>query len=57
MGGYISKFKPLYTALLHSIKLSGYRIGIKFHKDALAVRQKNYETNIANVCTVYDLDA
>ena len=57
MGGYISKFKPLYTALLHSIKLSGYRIGIKFHKDALAVRQNNYETNIANVCTVYDLDA
>ena len=32
-GVYTSKFKPLYTAFLHSIKLSGYRIRIKFDKD------------------------
>ena len=32
-----SKIKPLYTAFLHSINHSGYRIGIKFDKDPLAV--------------------
>ena len=30
---YNSKLKPLYTVFLHSIKLSGYKIGIKFDKD------------------------
>ena len=29
-GVYTSKLKPLDTAFLHSIKLSGYRIRIKF---------------------------
>ena len=28
-----SKFKPLHTALLHRIKLSTYKVGIKFNKD------------------------
>ena len=31
-GAYNSKLKPLYTAFLHSIKLSEYRIGINFDK-------------------------
>ena len=34
-GVYNSKLKPLYTAFLHSIKLSGYKMGIKFDKDPL----------------------
>ena len=33
---YNSKFKPLYTAFLHRIELSGYKTGIKFDKDPLA---------------------
>ena len=48
-GVYTSKFKPLYTAFLHSIKLFRYRKGIKFDKDALDVEQGNYATNIVNV--------
>ena len=28
-GVYTSKLKPFYTALLDSIKLSGYKVGIK----------------------------
>ena len=32
-----SKLKPLYTSFLNSIKLSKYRIGIKFDKYPLAV--------------------
>ena len=47
---------PLYTAFLHSIKLSGYRIEIKFDKDPLALEQSNYLTKIVNVYIVYYLD-
>ena len=54
---YNSKLKPLYTAFLHSIKISGYKMGIKFDKDHLAVEQNNYMTKIINVYTVYDLAA
>ena len=32
---YNSKRKHLYTPFLHSIKLSKYRVGIKFDKDPL----------------------
>ena len=39
-GIYISKFKPFHNALLHRIKLFGYRMGIEFDKDSLAVEQK-----------------
>ena len=53
---YNSELKPLYTALLHCIKLSGYRMGIKFKKDSLSVEQNNYFAKIANVYIVYDLD-
>ena len=44
--------KPLY-----SIKLSGYRNGIKVDKDPLAVEQNNYLTKIVNFYIVYDLEA
>ena len=40
-GLYTSKLKPLYTAFLHSIKLFGYRIGIKFDKDPLATTKQD----------------
>ena len=57
MAVYNSKLKPLYTAYLHSIKLSGYGIEIKFDKDPLAVEQKNYLTKFVNVYIVSELDA
>ena len=56
-GVYNSKLKPLYTAFLNSIKLTGYKIGTKFNKDALAIEQNNYLTKIVNVYIVYDLAA
>ena len=52
-----SKLKPLYTTFLNSIRLSGYRILIKFDKHALSVDQNNYLTKIVNIYIVYDLDA
>ena len=51
-GVFNSKLKPLYTTLSHyiqSIKLSGYRIGIKIGTDLLAVEQSNYMRKIVNV--------
>ena len=54
---YNSKLKPLYTAFLHSIKISGYRIRTKFDKDPLCVEQNNYLTKILNFYIFYDLDA
>ena len=56
-GVHNSKLKPLYTTFLHSIKLSGYKTGIKFDKNPLAVEQNNYLTKIVNVYIVYDLEA
>ena len=53
-GVFSSKLKPLYSSFLNSIKLSEYRIGIKFDKYPLAVEQKNYLTKIVNVYIVYD---
>ena len=38
-------------------KLSGYKVGIKFDKDALAVERNNYLTKIVKFYIVYDLDA
>ena len=37
-----SKLKQLYTAFLHSKKVSGYGMGIKVDKDSLALEQNNY---------------
>ena len=41
--------------LIHSIKLSRYRMRIKFYKDALAVEPNNYLSKIENVYIVNDL--
>ena len=46
----------MYTASLNSIKLSEYKIGIKFDKDRLAVEQNNYLAKIVNIYIFYDLD-
>ena len=48
-----SKDKLLYTAFLHSIKISENRIEIKFDKDPLAVEQKIYWRKIVNFYIVY----
>ena len=53
---YASKLKPFYTAFLHSIKLSGYKVGIKLGKNTLAVERNNYDTKIVNAYIVYDLN-
>ena len=55
-GVYISNFKTLYTAFLHSIKLSGYSMRIKFDKGSLKVEYNNYWTKFVNVYIVYDWD-
>ena len=52
-----SKPNPLYNAFLHRIKLSEYKIGIKFDKDPLSIEQNKYSTKVVNVYVVYDLDA
>ena len=39
-GVYVSTLKSLNTDFLQSIKISAYRMGIKFDKDPLAVEQK-----------------
>ena len=43
--------------LLSDIKLSRYKMGIKFDKDPLALEQNNYARKIVNVNIVQDLDA
>ena len=47
-GVHHSKLKPLCAAFLHSIKLSEFKMGIKFDKDSLAVEQNNYLTKNVN---------
>ena len=42
---------------MHSIKLSAYRMRIKFDEDPLAVEQNNCITKIVNMYIVYDSDA
>ena len=46
--------EPLYTAFLLCIKLSEYRMGIKFYKDPLVVEHNNFAGKIVNVYIVYD---
>ena len=41
-GVFNSKFKPLYTAFLNSMKICECRIGITFDKDTLAIEKNNY---------------
>ena len=52
-----SKLKPLYTAFLSSVKLCGYKMGIKCDQDPLAAEQINYLTKTVNVYIVFDLAA
>ena len=54
---YNTKVKSHYTALVHSIKLSGDKIGITFDKDPLASEQNNYLSKFVNVYIVYELEA
>ena len=44
-----------YTAFFHSIRLSVYKMEIKFDRDLLAVEQNNYLIKIINVYIVYVL--
>ena len=48
--------KSLYTAFLHSVKPSKYRIGIKIDEDLLAVEKKCL-TKTVNTSIVSDLHA
>ena len=41
---------------MHSIKISGYRIGTQFDNSVLAVKQNKYVTRIVNAYIVYNLD-
>ena len=41
---------------MRSIKLSGYRMRIKFDNSVLAIEQNNYATKIVNAYVVYDSD-
>ena len=52
-----SKLQSLCTAFLLSMKLSGYRMGIKFDKDPLVVEQNIYLTKVVIVGIVRHLDA
>ena len=54
---YISNLRQLYTAFLHSIKLSGYSMRIKFDRHTLAVEENNYTAEIVNTYIAYDLHA
>ena len=56
-GLYSSTLSPQYTYFLHSMKLFGYKIGIKFVKDPLLVEQSKNTTDIVNAYIVYELDA
>ena len=51
---YSSKSKPLYTDFLNSIKISGFRMRMKFDQDYLNVEQNSYK--VVKVYIVYDLD-
>ena len=53
-GVFNSKLKPLYTAFLHSIRLSEYRIWIRFDNDHLVLEENNYLSKIVNVYIVYE---
>ena len=54
-GVYTFKFKPFYTAFLHSIKRSGYKVKIKLNNDTLVEEQYNHATKILNAYIVYHL--
>ena len=49
---YTSEPKSLYIGFLHSVKCSGYKMGIKFNKDPLAVEWNNSLAKVVNDCIV-----
>ena len=49
-----STLLPLHTAFLHSIKLFGYNMKIKFDKEPLVVEQNHYTTKIVNGYIIYE---
>ena len=51
------KLNLLKIAFLYSIKLSRYKVGIKFDKDPFVVEKDNCATKIVYTYIVYDLDA
>ena len=55
-GVFKNKFQPLYAAFLHSIKISEYRIVMKFDKEPLPLEQNSYLTKILNVYVAYNLE-
>ena len=52
-----SKLKPLFTAILHNTKRSGYRMGTELDKNPLTAEQNNYATKIAKAYIICHLDA
>ena len=54
--GYILLSLSLYTSLLHSIKRFGYRMGLKFYKNPLAVEQNSYTAKVLNAYIIYESD-
>ena len=46
----------MHNAFLHRIKLSGYKVKVKFDKELLAVKQNNYANKIVNSYIVCDLN-
>lgn len=48
MSLYTAFLHNMYTPFLHNIKSSGYKVGVKFHKEPLALEQSNYTTKIVN---------
>ena len=56
-GVFNSKLRPLYTTFLNNIKLSEYRIRIKFDNNPLTVEKSNYLTKTVNVYIACDSDA
>ena len=55
-GAFNSKLNPPRAAFLNSIKLSGYRIGIKFDKDLLVAEESNGLSKVVHVYIVFHLD-
>ena len=55
--GCSSNPRSVYATSLHSIKCSGYKIGVNTHKGPLTLEQNNYLTKVVNSYIVYGLDA
>ena len=56
IGLYSSIISPQYTHFLHSVKIFGYKMKIKFDGDPLVLGQNNYTTKAVSAYIVWDLD-